>query len=170
LEPWKVALPIAGNLILTGITTHFERLHVFRIARKRADELGKPLLNYGCGITEPFVSLSDVNADIVPRNVPNFVLVRPDGSRLPFYGKEFGAAFVSHVLEHVEDPEGLMAELCRVSDYVYIIVPHWWSLGAWLHPGHRRMYIGGYGGLAVERPQSLAGPLILGLTLILLSS
>ena len=159
-----VLLSEAANIVMALLMERGERLAVFRQARQYADQVGKPLLNYGCKYTEPFVSLSDINADIVPRKVKNFMLVPPDSARLPFRDKEV-VTFCSHVLEHVENPEGLLRELNRISDKLFIVLPKWWNLSAWLHPDHKRMYVGKY---AVEKPQTLAGPLLLGANLILM--
>jgi len=154
------------NVVLATVAEHAERLAVFREARRYADSVGKPLLNYGCGYKEPFVSLSDINVDVVPRKVKNFVLAPPDSARLPFKDKEV-VTFCSHVLEHVEDPARLLRELSRISDRLYVVLPKWWNISAWVHPGHRRIYVGRY---VVERPQRLALPVLVGLNLLALAT
>lgn len=53
----------------------------------------------------------------------------------------FGAAFVSHVLEHVENPFLAMKELQRVAEAVFVAYPDSTSLIAWFHPGHRWVLI-----------------------------
>ncbi len=56
-----------------------------------------------------------------------------------FKDGEFGAAYASHVLEHlptVEDARRAVAELRRVADVVFIVSPRKSSFVAWLIPGH----------------------------------
>jgi len=107
---------------------------VFYKARAAARAAGKPLLNVGC--KSVYTDASDVNLDIVPRDVPRFT--RGDIQELDmFRNKQFGAVYASHVLEHVEDPDAALRELHRVADNVFVItpLPVWpWS---WLHPDHK---------------------------------
>jgi len=117
-------------------------------ARKYSNSVGKPLLNVGCGTRVSSVrstilgptSWGDVNCDINASAACEMGSTKPcycDAHRLPFPDKHFGAVIASHVLEHVVDPAAVMAELHRVSDRVYAIVPKWWAPHTWLHPGHR---------------------------------
>jgi hypothetical protein len=159
---WRVLLAEAANVALATFTEYNERLSVFRQARQYADQVGKPLLNYGCKDIEPYVSLSDINVDIIPRNVKNFMLAPPDSMRLPFKVGEV-VTFCSHVLEHVQNPNALLKELNRISDKLFIVLPKWWNLSAWINPNHKRMYIANY---VVETPQCLSGPLLLGINLL----
>jgi SAM-dependent methyltransferase len=165
VRAWQVFLAAAAaDVAVATAAEHAERWMVFRGARETADRLGLPLLNFGCGTLRPYVDLADVNADVVPRRVPNFVLVGRGGG-LPFRDKSV-VAFCSHVLEHVERPEETLRELGRVSAALHVILPKWWNLSAWLHLGHRRVYMGG---LAVESPQSVAGPLLAGALMLALA-
>ena len=162
---WQVFLAaVAADVAAATAAEHAERWMVFRRAREAADRLGLPLLNFGCGTLRPYVDLADVNADVVPRRVPNFLLVGRDG-RLPLRDKSV-VAFCSHVLEHVERPDETLRELSRVSAALYVVLPKWWNVSAWLHLGHRRVYIGG---LEVESPQSIAAPLLAGAFMLALA-
>lgn len=120
---------------------YLEKVAVFNQAKTKAKELGKPLLNAGCGwYYRQAINESDINLDIVPRNVPNFVLAPVES--IPFPDKYFGAVFCSHVVEHTENLETAMAELRRVSDFQFIIVPEPIWLNNWLNPSHRRVFVG----------------------------
>ncbi|HIE17209.1 MAG TPA: methyltransferase domain-containing protein [Dehalococcoidia bacterium] len=62
-----------------------------------------------------------------------------DVAQIPFCDKAFGAAFTSHVLEHlptIGHAKKALEELNRVADAVFIAHPSRQSIGAWLHPGH----------------------------------
>ena len=62
-----------------------------------------------------------------------------DVTRIPFSDKVFGAAFASHLLEHlptIDDAERALDELSRVAEVVFIAYPSRQSIGAWLHRGH----------------------------------
>jgi hypothetical protein len=62
-----------------------------------------------------------------------------DVTRIPFSDKAFGAAFTSHLLEHlptIDDAKRALDELNRVAKVVFIAYPSRQSIGAWLHHGH----------------------------------
>lgn len=117
-------------------------------ARAFADSAGKPVLNVGAGT--PGTSLrtcllgptlwGDINVDIA---APHGVTHGPDAvsygdaEALPFADRQFGAVIASHVVEHTERPARVLAELARVADASFIIVPRWWAAHTWTHPGHR---------------------------------
>lgn len=117
-------------------------------ARAFARRVGKPLLNVGAGT--PGTSLrsavlgptlwGDINVDIAAaRDVPHgpSAVSYGDAEALPFADKSFGAVIASHVVEHTERPAAVLAELERVADRSFIIVPRWWAAHTWAHPGHR---------------------------------
>lgn len=107
---------------------------VFRKAKRAAESCGKPLLNAGC--KSVYAESSDVNLDIVARDVPRFV--KGDIQNLKMFAdKEFGAVYASHVLEHVEDPDLALAELRRIAEHVFVITPLPFLPWAWFHPGHK---------------------------------
>ncbi len=123
-------------------------MEVAEQARAFARSTGKPLLNVGAGT--PGTSLrsallgptlwGDVNVDIAaPRDVPHGpgAVSYGDAERLPFADKQFGAVIASHVVEHTERPALVLAELERVADRSFVIVPRWWAAHTWAHPGHR---------------------------------
>ena len=112
---------------------------VFYEARKAARHADKPLLNAGC--KSVYTRLSDVNLDIVPRKAPRFVLGDVQNLSM-FHDKQFGAAYASHVLEHVEDPDAALSELRRVADRVFVITPLPLLPWAWFHPDHKWVLLG----------------------------
>ncbi|GAG95910.1 unnamed protein product [marine sediment metagenome] len=152
------------DFLLAGLYGSYNREHTFNEARKTADKLNRPLVNYGCRNTEPFVSESDLNLDIEPRNVPHFELIPPDG-RIPLPDNS-AVVYASHVLEHVNNLDKVLTDMTRVGP-TFIVLPPWWSLGNWINPMHRRVIVGDY---AVEEPAAFALPLFIGLNLLNLSS
>lgn len=115
-------------------------------ARAYARVRGKPVLNVGAGTPGSSVRVAlagptawgDVNCDLNGRAAPGSGGVCfCDAHRLPFPDQHFAAAIASHVIEHVEDPQGALGELARVAERVYVLTPVWWAPHTWLHPGHR---------------------------------
>lgn len=132
------------------------------MAKEEAEGLGLPLVNYGCKNREPFVSQSDLNLDIVPRDVPNFELIEPDG-KIPLPDNS-AVVFASHVLEHVDDYEKVLSEMTRVGP-TFIVLPRWWSIDNWINPHHRRIITNNG---EIENPSRFALPLISGLNILAL--
>lgn len=156
-------LASATWFICGEIHREIEKKVVFDKARKRADKIGKPLVNYGCKLWRYAIDNSEFNIDVVSRDVPNFMLMPLDGrSRLPFEDKST-VIFCSHVLEHTYYPELLLEEFNRISDDIFIITPNPLFTQAWMHPDHKRVYIGKY---VVEKPQIILGPFLVGMFLL----
>jgi len=84
--------------------------------------------NICCGTT----SCDGINADVVKKNVPRFVLIK-DIYKLPFKNKQFKNTICSHTIEHVEDPIRFFKELERVSKNVVILIPPLWDLGGMIN-------------------------------------
>jgi len=127
---------IIGSWIVGRAYQHTEKKRVFDEAYNYARKVNKPVLNAGCGTLPPY---GDVNLDITPKPVPNFILNNIEN--MPFKDKEFGACVVSHVLEHVDNPEKAYQECHRVADQVYLINPPLWDSGTWLTPTHKWLVI-----------------------------
>lgn len=112
-----------------------DRRRLYDQAKAAAVARGKPLLvvgepdgEYPCG---------DVTVDIRETSVcPIYTKTTVEHLEI-FDDKQFGAAFVSHVIEHVCDPQKALAELARVSDQVFISYPRPWRLATLLVPGHK---------------------------------
>lgn len=60
-----------------------------------------------------------------------------DIQNIPYPDKYFGAVIASHVVEHVDDPDKALAEMHRVADRVYNIVPQFWAPHTWFYPDHK---------------------------------
>jgi SAM-dependent methyltransferase len=116
-----------------------QRRSVHAAARAAALLAGKPLLvvgnphgQYPCG---------DVVLDLQQTGeCPN--TVQSTVESIPYPDKHFGAAYVSHVLEHVCDPQKALAELRRVAEHVFVVYPYPWRLVSWLVPGHTWLVTG----------------------------
>ncbi len=56
--------------------------------------------------------------------VPGARFVRANAYRLPFADKQFSCSMLLEVLEHLEQPQKALAEICRISRYAILSVPH----------------------------------------------
>ena len=116
-----------------------ERHKIFAQARDYADSIDKPLLVVGCPKHSFSHPCGDVTIDIDPPAQTLCDMTIADIRDIPFPSHYFGAAFVSHVLEHlptIGDAIQALGELHRVADRVFIVSPHKSSLMAWLNPDH----------------------------------
>jgi SAM-dependent methyltransferase len=101
--------------------------------------MGK-FLNAGCGgnVLQGFVNL-----DFHPGNGVDIVadLDNCKNVRLPFGDEEFSFIYLSHTLEHLENPLPLAFEFWRISKpgaVLRIRIPHHSSDDAWIDPTHKR--------------------------------
>jgi len=131
-----------------------ERHQVFVQAREYADSLGKPLLVVGTpkwGFSHP---CGDVTIDI-QEGLGRFCPVEiADVRNIPYPDNAFGAAFCSHVLEHlpkVEDAAQALDEMERVADRVFVVSPHKSSLIAWAYTGHHLWILPSGDGYIIEQ-------------------
>lgn len=132
-------LIITTGLTLTAWNIYYEweRYQKYREALAYARSVSKPLLNVGCGNYVRYIG--DINIDKNDSVLPNFV--KHDLSEaLPFPDKYFGSTIAFHVLEHVDDPRFTLSELVRVSDRVYVTVPHELDLINRFHPDHKWVF------------------------------
>ena len=92
----------ASNLIevIGFLYDALDNMRAIKNARTASRVYNKPILNYGCGITD----FGDVNADICERKVPHFKLIPPSPAPTPFRDGFFAAAICSNVMEHVPTP------------------------------------------------------------------
>ena len=107
-----------------------------RQALRLAQTSQKPILSVGAG-TNPF---GDVKCDIRPKQG----VIYADAQNLAqFDDKQFSVAFLSHVLEHVEEPNKALNEANRVADHVVIVTPSPLFPPAWLSPQHKWVFLNG---------------------------
>lgn len=137
----------AIGVLLTGVTAHEGLLQLgelqmrhrtFNMAQDHANNVKKPLLVIGTPKHAFSHPCGDVTLDIDPGNGYCDVEIA-DVRAIPYPNEHFGAAFCSHVLEHlatVDDALLALAELERVAGKVFIVSPHKSSIIAWMYPGH----------------------------------
>ena len=137
---WQLAVWYAGVM---------DKNKKFRAASTRARESGKPMLVAGGPwgtkrirhiLNVPAHGNGDVCLDI------NYCAIEghpcgliADVAYIPFADKSFGAAFASHLLEHLPSTgkaSKALAELNRVADAVFIVSPSKQSVGGWLTADH----------------------------------
>lgn len=80
------------------------------------------------------------NIDIAHDGMPHFIQLDIEREVLPFADKQFGCAFVSHVLEHLDNWQFAVEEASRVADYVVIVLPHPAYLSGQFWPGHKQHF------------------------------
>jgi len=133
---------LAGAVLASEAAQTYEihqRRVVFNEARRWCDQVGKPLLVIGApklGFNHP---CGDVTIDLSPNIISTCPYEIADVREIPYPAGEFGAAYISHVLEHlptVDDAYLALSELHRVADKVFVVSPHKTSVAAWLMPHH----------------------------------
>jgi SAM-dependent methyltransferase len=125
--------------------------------RKYADTLTPPhpgdrVLDVGCGVGQVVAELRRRGAeaygvDVAQANIDRARDLTPgcqwyDGGRLPFPDGHFERVGALNVLEHVEDPEGFLAEMVRVTrpgGHVVVSSPNFLRVLGWrdYHPRMR---------------------------------
>lgn len=124
----------------------FRKPLILNSAKRYTLKMGGALLHIYCGEQ----ACGDVNADIVPRNVPSFILLNQQGP-LPFEDKQFSAIFSSDTLEYCESPLDLILEFQRVAEKVFIVIPKIWDFN-FSSPKHRWLPIDRMGMRWIENP------------------
>lgn len=128
---------VLGWEVCCALYEKHERHVLFRRALAESRQRGKPMLVVGEPDGEyPCPPPPGVLVDLRERSVcPRYV--RTSVERMPmFRDRQFGAAFCSHVIEHVERPLDALQELHRVADSVFISYPRPWRIATYLVPGH----------------------------------
>lgn len=136
----EALLAAAGVETIIRIAEIGERQQAFVRARDYADNAGKPLLVVGTPrLGWLYHPCGDVTIDINPARTKYCDTQIADVRDIPYPNGYFGAAFVSHVLEHlptVADAYTALGELDRVAEKVFVVSPHKICLYAWIHPDH----------------------------------
>ncbi|MBA7506543.1 hypothetical protein ES706_05234 [subsurface metagenome] len=108
---------------------------------------GKGVINIGAGphrtyqaqvIAEAPEVLA--NIDIALDGMPHFMQLDLERDPLPFTDKQFGCAFASHILEHLDNWQFCLEEMVRVADYVVVVLPDPIYFSGWLAPEHRQHF------------------------------
>jgi SAM-dependent methyltransferase len=148
----SVVLGLGALFGLVGAYAAWDIFHIVttkEVAFEEAKRLsgGKGIINIGAGPNRTFgaqVVARDpevvVNIDIEPDGLPNFIQLDAQREPLPFADKQFGVAYCSHVLEHLDNWEFALNEMERVADYVVIVLPDPQYFSGWLDPEHKQHF------------------------------
>lgn len=150
MNPVVIPLLVVGLHQMAVMSAEQEqRYHKYELAREYVDSVGKPLLVVGgpygsTGLRRmfnlPAHGFGDYCLDLDCLACDGGgEYVQADIRHIPFPDNFFGAAFVSHVLEHlhtVHDCVDAVNELNRVADVVLVAYPTPDDVIAVLHPDH----------------------------------
>jgi len=124
---------IIGWLGIGFIYQELQKRQAEAEATRLAELSGKPILSIGAKCN-PF---GDVHCDIEPKCGAIYC----DAEDLSqFRDKEFSVALLSHVLEHLNNPDRALAEAERVADNVIVVTPSPIFPQTWLNPDHKWVY------------------------------
>jgi len=142
----------------------------WRTARSHSRKLTRPLLVAGGPwggrrprhwFNKPAHGQGDVCLDIDRQALDGHpCAVVASVTHIPFSDNSFGAAFASHLLEHlpsVPDARQALDELERVADAVYIVCPSRQSIAAWAIPDHH-LWVWQEGGQTYLKQRGKAEP------------
>ena len=144
----KALMGLATQQAYAFIRESYQRSIKYTTASQTAEALGKPLLVVGgpWGGSQwrrfakfPAHGCGDVCLDMDSRSCEGCNFQEGDIRDMPFQDKEFGAAFCSHVLEHMhtgEDCAHAWWELNRVADTVFVCLPGKDTISGWMAPDH----------------------------------
>ena len=150
MNGWVAILGTAAGLLGTCVVRDLMHMMVGKeVAFGKAQELsgGKGIINLGAGPHRTYQAqiLAEspeilANIDAAPNGMPHFIQLDMETDRLPFADKQFGCAFASHVLEHLDSWQFALEEMVRVADYVVVVLPDPIYFSGWLAPGHRQHF------------------------------
>lgn len=116
-----------------------KRGEMFRLARARADALGRPLVVVGApegGVTAGY-GCGDITIDLAPSKCPNSI--QADITQPLSIADDSVVVVVMCVLEYVSDVNAALAELNRISGgNLFVVRVEPWTLTSVLYPGAKR--------------------------------
>jgi len=132
---------VLGDVIHMATTKDIAFEEAIRLSR------GRGIINLGAGPHRTSQSQLlawspevQANIDVALDGLPHFLLLDIEREALPFADKQFGCAFASHVLEHLDNWQFALAEASRVADFVVVVLPHPQYFSGWLSPEHRQFF------------------------------
>ena len=144
-----ICLGVGGWQLAVWLGEIQDKNKKYRAASAYALERNKPLLvaggPWGAKRTRHLLKMPahgngnvclDVNRNAIDGH-PNGVIANV--THIPFSDKSFGAAFASHLLEHLsttDEAKQALAELSRVAEAVFIVSPSRQSVAGWIIPDH----------------------------------
>lgn len=136
-------LGLVGTYVLRDIVhVVVTKVAAFEWAKQHSN--GKGIINIGAGPHRTFgaqiiAGQPEIltNIDIAPNGIPRFIQLDVERNPLPFADKQFGCAFLSHILEHLDDWRFALAEASRVADNVVVVLPDPAYFSGWLIPEHK---------------------------------
>lgn len=144
-----ICLGVGGWQLAVWLGEIRDKNKKYKAAKAYALDRNKPLLVAGGPwgnkrirhwLKIPAHSNGDVCLDIDRQAIsdhPKGVIA--DVTHIPFSDKSFGAAFASHLLEHLpttDDAKKALAELNRIAEAVFIAYPSRQSIAGWVIPDH----------------------------------
>lgn len=136
---------VGGGVFIDIIHMQVTKFTAFEEARRLSG--GRGIVNVGAGPHRVFgaqimAEAPEVlaNIDIVPDGLPCFIQLDIEKEQLPFADKQFGVAFASHILEHLDDWQFALSEMVRVADHVVVVVPHPCYFSGWICLEHKQHF------------------------------
>ena len=144
-----ICLGVGGWQLAVWLGEIRDKNKKYQTAQAYAQERGKPLLVAGGPwgakqvrhwLNMPAHGSGDVCLDVDRAAIdghPNGVIASV--THIPFSDKSFGAAFASHLLEHLpstDEAKKALAELNRTAEAVFIAYPSRQSIAGWVIPDH----------------------------------
>lgn len=139
-------LGLVGTYVLRDIVhVVVTKVAAFEWAKQLSN--GKGIINIGAGPHRTFgaqiiAGWPEIlaNIDIAPNGIPRFIQLDVERNPLPFADKQFGCAFLSHILEHLDNWQFTLTEASRVADYVVVVLPDPIYFSGWLIPEHKHHF------------------------------